>query len=120
MRAAVVGFATLTLVVSVVAGHGAGRMTLAEIQSTFFTGQAFTASTPSNVKFKMTFSPDGKVTREPVGTAGAKGQGTWKLSNEGFCTKWQGGQSNCFAVLPSGANKWSVLKGTAIVAIWTK
>jgi hypothetical protein len=120
MRAAVVGLATLTLGVSVAAGHAAGRMTPAEIQSTFFTGQAFTAATPSNVKFKMTFSPDGKVTREPVGSSGAKGQGTWKLSKEGFCTKWQGGQSNCFAVLPGGPNKWSVLKGTAVVATWSK
>ena len=120
MRAAVLGFATLSLVVSSVVGYAAGRMTPAEIQSTFFTGQTFTAATPSNVKFKMTFSPDGKVTREPVGSAGAKGQGTWKLSKEGFCSKWQGGQSNCFAVLPSGSNKWSVLKGTAVVAIWSK
>src|SRR5262244_1725385 len=91
-----------------------------EIQSTFFTGQAFTSSTPANIKFKMVFTADGKMTREPVGTAGAKGEGTWKLSKDGFCTKWQGGQSNCFAVLPSGANKWSILKGTAVVAIWTK
>ena len=120
MRAAVVGFAAFTLVVSVVAGHGAGRMSPAEIQSTFFTGQAFTAATPANVKFKMTFSPDGKVTREPVGSSGAKGEGTWKLSKEGFCSKWRGGQSNCFAVLPSGANKWSVLKGTSVIAIWSK
>src|SRR5262252_5630977 len=120
MRAAVVGFATLTLVVSVGAGHGAGRMTPTEIQSTFFTGQAFTAATPSNVKFKMTFSPDGKVTREPVGSAGAKGQGTWKLSKDGFCTTWQGGQPNCFSVLSAKENKWSVLKGTSIVATWSK
>ena len=120
MRAAVVGLATFTFGVSVATGHAAGRMTPTEIQSTFFTGQAFTAATPSNVRFKMTFAPDGKVMREPVGSSGAKGQGTWKLSKEGFCTKWQGGQSNCFAVLPSGSNKWSVLKGTAIVATWSK
>jgi hypothetical protein len=120
MRAAVVGFATGTLIVSGVAGQAAGRMTPVEIGSTFFTGQAFTAATPSNVKFKMTFSADGKVTRQPLGSAGAKGEGSWKLSGDGFCTKWHGGQSNCFAVLPSGPNKWSVLKGTAVVAIWTK
>src|SRR5262249_60690803 len=112
--------ATLTLVVSGGAGHGAGRMTPAEIQSTFFTGQVFTAATPSNVKFKMTFSTDGKVTREPVGTAGAKGQGTWKLSKEGFCTKWQGGQSNFFSGLPSGGNQSAILKSTAVLGIWAK
>ena len=31
-----------------------------EIQTTFFTGQAFTATTPSGTKFKMTFTPDGR------------------------------------------------------------
>jgi len=120
MRGAVVGLAAGTLIVAAATGQAAGRMTPAEIQAAFFTGQAFTAATPANVKFKMTFSADGKVTREPLGQAGAKGQGSWKLSSDGFCTKWQGGQSNCFAVLPSGPNKWSVLKGTAIVAIWSK
>ena len=30
-----------------------------EIQATFFNGQPFTSSTPSNVKFKMVFTADG-------------------------------------------------------------
>jgi hypothetical protein len=120
MRAAIVGVATAILMASAVAGHATPPMTPGEIQSTFFTGQAFTASTPSNVKFKMTFSADGKVTREPVGKGGAKGEGSWKLTNDGFCTKWRGGGANCFAVRPSGPNKWAVLKGAAVVAIWTK
>ena len=30
----------------------------------------------------MTFSTDGKVTREPQDKAGAKGEGTWKLSKD--------------------------------------
>ena len=37
-----------------------------DIKATFFTGQPFTASSPSGAKFKMTFTPDGKMTREPV------------------------------------------------------
>ena len=45
---------------------GAGRKASADdIQSTFFNGQPFTAATPSNVKFKMTFTADGKMKREP-------------------------------------------------------
>ena len=52
------------------------------IQSTFFNGQPFTSSTMSNVKFKMVFTPDGKMTREPVAKTGAKAEGTWKLSKE--------------------------------------
>jgi hypothetical protein len=91
-----------------------------EIQSTFFTGQAFTSSTPANIKFKMMFTTDGKMTREPVGTAGAKGEGTWKLSKDGFCTTWKGSKPNCFRVLTAGDNKWSVVKGTTAVATWSK
>ena len=91
-----------------------------EIQATFFTGQAFTSSTPSNVKFKMVFAADGKMTREPVAKTGAKGEGTWKLTKDGFCTTWKGSKANCFRILTAGDNKWSVMKGTTVVATWTK
>jgi hypothetical protein len=98
----------------------ANRLAPAEIKATFFTGEAFTAATPANMKFKMTFTPDGKVLREPIGQASPKGEGNWKLSKDGFCTTWKGGRPNCFAVLPSGDKKWSVLKGTTVIAVWSK
>ncbi len=91
-----------------------------EIQSTFFNGQPFTSATPSNVKFKMVFTADGKMTREPVANVGAKGEGTWKLSKDGFCSTWKGSKANCFRITTAGDNKWSVLKGTTVVATWTK
>jgi len=91
-----------------------------EIQSTFFNGEAFTSSTPSNVKFKMVFTADGKMTREPAASSGAKGEGTWKLTKDGFCTTWKGSKANCFRVLTAGDKKWSVMKGTTVVATWSK
>jgi hypothetical protein len=91
-----------------------------DIQATFFTGQPFTSATPSNVKFKMVFTADGKMTREPAAGSGAKGAGTWKLTKEGFCTTWKGSKANCFRILTAGDNKWSVMKGTTVVATWTK
>jgi hypothetical protein len=106
-------------VVAVTALAFAAELAPSEIQATFFTGQAFTSSTPTNIKFKMVFTPDGKMTREPVGTAGAKGEGTWKLTKDGFCTTWKGSKPNCFRIL-AGDNKWSVMKGTTAVATWTK
>jgi hypothetical protein len=90
------------------------------IQTTFFNGQAFTAATTSNVKFKMTFTADGRMKREPAAGGGAKGEGTWKLSKDGFCTAWKGAASNCFVVVSAGDNKWSVLKGSTIMATWSK
>jgi hypothetical protein len=91
-----------------------------EIQATFFTGQPFTAATPSNTKFKMVFTADGKMTREPAAKTGAKSEGTWKLTKDGFCTTWKGSKANCFRIATAGDNKWSVMKGTTVVATWTK
>ena len=90
-----------------------------EIQATFFTGQPFTASA-TNIKYKMIFAADGKMTREPIGKAGAKSEGTWKLTKEGFCSTWKGSKANCYRVQTAGDNKWSVMKGTTVVATWTK
>ncbi|MEA2905161.1 MAG: hypothetical protein QOI12_2548 [Alphaproteobacteria bacterium] len=98
----------------------AGRLAPKDIQAMFFTGTPFTASTPANVKFKMVFMPDGKMTREPAGATGSKNEGTWKLSQDGFCTTWKGSKQNCFRVQASGDNKWSVIASTQAVAYWSK
>jgi hypothetical protein len=90
-----------------------------EIQATFFTGQPFTASA-TNIKYKMVFTADGKMTREPVAKSGAKSEGTWKLTKDGFCTTWKGSKANCYRIESAGENKWLVKKGTASVATWTK
>jgi uncharacterized membrane protein len=90
-----------------------------DIQTTFFNGQPFTAQTPSSLRFKMTFTADGKMKRVPVGK-GSRGDGTWKLSKEGFCTTWKGSKDRCFTVVSAGDNKWSVLQGSTIMATWSK
>ena len=97
----------------------ATKLAPADIQNTFFDGKPFTATTPSNLKFKMTFTADGKMKRQPIGT-GSRGEGTWKLSKEGFCTQWKGSASNCYTIVNVDKNKWSVVKGAATVAVWSK
>ncbi len=92
----------------------------ADIQTTFFNGQPFTSSTPQNIKYTMVFTADGKMTRAPLGKAGVKGEGTWKLSKDGFCTTWKNSAANCFNLVASGDNKWSVMKGTAAIGTWSK
>jgi hypothetical protein len=92
LRAAPLAFAVILFGTSVVlAGE---PLTPSEIQTTFFTGQAFTATTPSGTKFKMTFTPDGKMTREPLAQRGNKSTGLWKLNARGFCTTWGHSKSN--------------------------
>ena len=96
------------------------RLAPTDIQKTFFNGQPFTAATPKNIKYTMSFAADGKMTREPVGKAGVKDTGTWKLDKTGFCTTWKGSKPNCFVIVTTGENKWSVMKGSAVIAVWSK
>jgi len=76
---------------------------------------------PTNVRYKMVFSADGKMTRETVGAGGSKSEGTWKLTKDGFCHHLERLPSpTAIASSPPGDNKWSVMKGTTAVATWTK
>jgi hypothetical protein len=114
------GIAALVMLTTANGVAAADKMAPNDIQSTFFNGQPFTASTPTNLKFKMTFNADGKMKRQPIGT-GARGVGTWKLSKDGFCTTWGGATiANCFTVVSAGDNKWSILKGSSVLATWSK
>ena len=91
-------------------------------------GQAFALATvvwrqgPSSSKqgSRAIITADGKMKRLPIGT-GARGEGTWKLSKDGFCTTWGGATiANCFTVVSAGDNKWSILKGSSVLATWSK
>ena len=98
----------------------ADKLTPDDIKTTFFNGAEFTAATPTGLKFKMVFTQDGKVTRTPAGNYGAKGEGTWKVDKDGFCTTWKGQQPNCYQVMANGQNKWSIMKASNLVAVWSK
>jgi hypothetical protein len=117
-------FIILWIFLAASAAVAAEPMAPSAIQATFFNGQPFTASTPGGAKFKMTFTPDGKMTREPLGESGRENSGTWKLNAKGFCTTWQHAKPNCFTVIPKGENSWSVQTiATTIattVAVWSK
>jgi hypothetical protein len=121
MRAWVAGVAAGALLVVSTGAFALTKLTPKEIQETFFNGEAFTASTPSNIKFTMVFTPDGKMTREPVSrAAGLKNEGTWKLSKDGFCTSWKGSKATCFTLVNVEDNKWSVVQGATTRATWSK
>ena len=122
MRAEPVLVTCLLLAAS--AAFAATPMAPSDIQATFFNGQPFTASTPSGTQFKMTFTPDGKMTREPLAHTGYKNNGTWKLTAKGFCTTWQHAKTTCFTIIPNGENKWSVQQAATTIAttiaVWSK
>ena len=125
--------AALLATTSIVMAAPVGRLAPKDIETTFFTGKPFTASTLSNVKFRMTFKPDGTMTRESLGKAAGKSgkgastkgagtitEGTWKLSQDGFCSSWKGARENCYRVHENGTNKWAVVNGPQAVAYWSK
>ena len=121
MNARIVGAAAALLFsAGAILAAPAGRLAPKDIETLFFNGKAFTASTPANVKFKMVFAPEGTMTREPLAKSGAKSEGTWKLSTDGFCSTWKGSKQNCYRVQESGPNKWAILVSNQAVAYWSK
>jgi hypothetical protein len=92
------------------------------IKANFFNGQPFIASSPTRQRYTMVFTPDGKATREPLGKAGDKVDGKWKVVKEGFCTQWKDGPFNCYRLVPStiAEGKWAVMKGATTVASWSR
>jgi hypothetical protein len=119
MRARLVGLTAAGLLAAVAPAFAA-KLAPAEIQTTFFTGKPFTASTASNIRFTMVFAPDGKATREPQGKSGVKSEGMWKLSKDGYCTTWKNSKPSCYTLVTAGQNKWNVMRGPAVVATWSK
>src|SRR5262249_41509920 len=84
MRTSINVLAAALLFAGTNGSDAANRLSPKEIQAEFFNGAPFTSLTPSNTKFTMVFKADGKVTRKPQGTTGVGGEGTWKLSKDGF------------------------------------
>ncbi len=122
MRATSLAVSILVLKAS--AAFAGQAMAPNDIKATFFNGQPFTAVSPSGTKFTMTFTPDGKMTRQALAQSGKTNVGIWKLNAKGFCTSWERAGSNCFTVIPSGENKWLVQKTattiTTTIAVWSK
>jgi hypothetical protein len=104
--------------------YAGAPMAPSDIKATFFNGQPFTAASPSGTKFTMTFTPDGKMTRQALAQSGKTNVGIWKLNAKGFCTSWEHAGSNCFTIVPSGDNKWLVQRTattiTTTTAVWSK
>ena len=100
--------------------YAADPMAPNDIKATFFNGNV----SPSGTRFTMTFTPNGKMTRQALAPPGKTNVGIWKLNAKGFCTSWEHAGSNWFTVVPSGDNKWLVQRTattiTTTIAVWSK
>ena len=117
-------FAVINILLIASAAFAAEPMSPSDIRATFFNGQPFSASPPSGTQFKMTFTPDGRMTCEPLAHTGYKNNGTWKLPAKGFCTNWSRSKATCYIIIPRGENKWSVQQAVTTIAtaiaMWSK
>jgi hypothetical protein len=73
-RAMIVGLTACALPCGTAVAAPVARLMPAEIQAMFFNSKPFTAASPSGVKFKMTFTADGKAKRVPAGKGGASSE----------------------------------------------
>ena len=106
--------------ISACAAFAAGPMAPNYIQATFFKRETVYRVNYEWHAYQTHSAPDGKMTREPRGKSGKKNSGTWKLDTQGSCTTWKRAETNCYTIVPSGKNKWSVQKGSTALAVWTK
>ena len=68
----------------------------------------------------MVFTADGKMTREPLGKTGVKGEGTWKLSHGRLLHDLEGLEGE---LLPRGQRRRQQVvdhQGTTAVGSWSK
>lgn len=74
-----------------------------QIKSTFGTGKAFSATSASGTStYWFTFNGDGSAQAVPKGrTTGASGH--WRVSNDGYCSKWGTGPEHCYTVDKNGS-----------------
>jgi hypothetical protein len=74
----------------------------AEIKATFGTGKPFTAvSTTGGASFTFVFKPDGTASQTAKG-ATAPVNGTWRVSDKGYCSKWGSNGEHCYTVEKNG------------------
>jgi hypothetical protein len=97
----------------------AKSMSPEEIKATFGTGVAFASTSPAGARYSLVLKADGTATRTPRKSKAAT-PGTWRLSKDGYCSKWSGGSENCYTVEPDGT-KYTVLDAHGkTAAVWSK
>ena len=96
------------------------KMTGDAIKAAWFDGKPFTATAPDGTAFRMTYTPDGKAVKAPVGKKGGSVPGFWRAIAEGYCVRWTGAvREKCFNVRKEG-DVTVVRFGQQIVANWAR
>ena len=90
-----------------------------QIKATFGTGDVFTATSPGGTVYHIVLKPDGSASRTPKNSSAAV-VGTWRLSDNGYCSTWGKNPESCYTIQQSGT-KYTVLdKKGSVAAHWSK
>jgi hypothetical protein len=90
-----------------------------EIKSVFANGKPFTAVSMGGKAYWLTLNADGSAMEIPKLKKSGK-PGKWRLSDEGYCTKWRVHEEHCYTVEKNG-NRYDVLdSGGHLISNWTR
>jgi len=101
MRMLSVTIMALAATVGLTALAQESRLTAKEIQETW-AGKTMVGTTASGASATMTLGSDGTA---QLAAGNTKDSGTWRLSEQGYCTTWKNiraGQERCFTVRRTG------------------
>jgi hypothetical protein len=108
----------IAVVVLPASAFAAAKLSPADIQSTFGTRVAFTASNVGGKTYTMVLRADGTATRTVKGSKTAE-IGTWRASDAGYCSKWGKGSEHCYSIAKNGARYDVLNSANKIIAHWT-
>src|SRR5665213_3176211 len=73
-------------------------LTPVQIKTIFGTGRPFSAVSAAGTKsYSFTFNTDGSALEIPA-ARGKRTSGTWRLSDNGYCTTWGNGTETCYTI----------------------
>ncbi|MFC3692730.1 hypothetical protein [Chenggangzhangella methanolivorans] len=105
-----------------ICGQAAMAMELVSPQSLkrdWLDGRAVTTVGPRGGKSELTFRNDGTLVRTG-GRAGAAGEGSWRLDDEGFCmTLGQAKRESCYVAIRGEGGAIRVMRRTGAF-VWTR
>jgi hypothetical protein len=71
------------------------------------------------LKFRMIFSPNGTMTREPI-SGGHSGQGTWRMLGNDICMAWKGASEYCYSFQKVAESRVEILRDSTTQAVWMR
>jgi hypothetical protein len=113
----VVAAAAAACVVPVLA---ANPLSSADIKTQLGTGMTIKGTViPGGATYDLMLGTDGKAAMKLKAENDPR-QGTWRISDKGFCSQWGTAAEHCYTIVPNG-KAFDVVNDTGkVIARWTK